>query len=81
MLDVKQAAERAVDYMRTLPAQGDVRDVVLEEAELSEDERYWFITLSYVQGATFLAATRRYRTFRIEAATGRVVSMKLREVK
>ena len=81
MIDVRDAVERAVEYMRTLPAQGDIRDVLLEEVELSDDERHWFITLSYLTTGATLLSGRKYKTFKVEASTGRVIAMKIREVR
>ena len=81
MIDVREAVERAVEYMRSLPAQGDVREILLEEVELSDDERHWLITLSYTAGNAPIAFVRKYKTFKVEASSGRVIAMKIREVK
>ena len=82
MIDVREAVERAVEYMRSLPAQGDVREILLEEVELSDDERHWLITLSYAVGDTpFAPFVRKYKTFKVETNSGRVVAMKIREVR
>jgi hypothetical protein len=78
---VEEAAKQAMTYLAKLvPHPADIR---IEEAELSEDERYWLITLSYyVTGAGLEAMLRRkeYKLFRVDASTGEVRSMKIREV-
>jgi hypothetical protein len=63
----------------------------LEEAELSEDKQYWLITLSFIRPVdktsnplADLIATknyeREYKVFKIDAITGEVQSMKIRDV-
>jgi hypothetical protein len=49
MIEVKQAVEQAIQYLRNLPVAADSipAQVTLEEVELTEDDRYWLITLSY----------------------------------
>jgi hypothetical protein len=61
----------------------------LEEVKLSDDEKYWLITLSFLQPAdsdawAVVAAVaprseRAYKTFRVEATSGRVVAMEMLE--
>ena len=66
-------------------------DLRLEEAELSEDKKHWFITLGFIRPvdktsnlvADLLAIRnyeREYKVFKIDATTGEVQSMKIREV-
>ena len=84
MIDVKQAVTRASEYMKELPAAGAVHDLLLEELELTDDGRYWLITLSYFDknpSATPFPVERRYKIFTIDADTGRVLAMKMRTVK
>jgi hypothetical protein len=45
MIDVKKAVEVAIEYIEDLYSSEDVADIALEEVELSEDERYWLITI------------------------------------
>ncbi len=82
MMDVKQAAKLASEYFSGLYADQGVSNVQLEEVELTEDGKYWLITLSYpVQseaGAIFLR--RQYKIFKIDTETGEVLSMKIRKV-
>ena len=83
MITVKEAQDVAVKYLRDLYPK--IRDVVLEEIELTEDERYWLITLSYrrldVSIALGILPPKQYKVFKINAAKGQVVSMKMRDVK
>ena len=46
MTDVKQAVAIAMTYFRTLMDDKGLSDILLEEVELSDDERYWNVTLS-----------------------------------
>jgi hypothetical protein len=86
MLDVKEAAQRASEYFATLFPHDLASKARLEEVELTDDGQYWLITLGYPKedtpGFFFGPATpREYKQFKIEAATGKVVSMKIRNVK
>jgi hypothetical protein len=49
MIDVKTAVKNAILFLADLLAEQNVHDVRLEEVELSEDEKVWFITLSYLR--------------------------------
>jgi hypothetical protein len=61
----------------------------IEEVELTDDGRYCLITLSCeapVETAPFMGTTvstggdRQYKVFRVDAKTGEVLSMKMREI-
>src|SRR3954469_17735219 len=86
-VDVKGAVSRAVDSLKSLiPSAGDI---LLEEVEISDDDRYWIITLSFTDpsrkgGPAFAQALgysgpRYFRVFRLDRGTGEVRSMKIRE--
>lgn len=80
MIGVKEAVHVASQYLVSLFDTAP-SDVQLEEVELSEDEKYWYITLSFRQGP--LAAIlpgKTYKLFKINADTGQMQSMKIREV-
>jgi hypothetical protein len=49
MIDVKQAVANAAGFLRETFEENEVRDVRLEEVELSADDKYWNITLSFVK--------------------------------
>jgi hypothetical protein len=87
MVDVKQAASTAADYLVNLYPQQVPSEVRLEEVELSEDESHWLITLSYIVPRSvfadvpgILSHRREYKVFKIDAATGQVRSMKIRKL-
>lgn len=48
----------------------------IEEIELSEDERFWMLTLGYEEGP--FGGHKAYKVFKIDAYTGEVLSMKMR---
>jgi len=79
MIDVKEAVKIAYEYFLSLcPGSGSVQ---LEEVELAEDEGYWLITLSHFSPYLVDLADRQYKTFKINAVDGRVLSMKIRVLK
>ena len=86
MIDVKQAAQTASTYFADLYAGQGVSGVRLEEVEITEDGKFWLITLSFPDrdpspSNLFLAGTnRQYKVFKVDATTGQVVSMKIRQV-
>jgi N-acetylglutamate synthase-like GNAT family acetyltransferase len=93
MVDVRSAVVVASEYFSSLQDMiGDqIEDLRLEEAELSEDQKHWFITLGFIRPvdktsnplADWMETRnyeREYKVFKIDAKTGEVQSMKIREV-
>ena len=92
-IDVKQAVRKAAAYFLQLYPHFKDANVMLEEVEESEDGAYWLITIGYdmKQAKSALApnlpnifgpqTVRQYKVVKIEAKTGRVVSMKMRPLK
>lgn len=92
MIEVKDAVKRAFQSLEYLFADEEgISDPTLEEVELSKDETQWFITLGFnVKKETpknFLEALdtsaknfRKYKLFKIDAETGKFISMKIRNV-
>ena len=94
MIDVKEAAKVAHDYTRELYKDygvGEVDPITLEEVELTDDERFWLITLGMYRSAlptptspieTFVSALakreRVYKIVKIHSSSGKVQSMKIR---
>lgn len=81
---MKQAVKLALDFFTNL-YRGKVgsSDVQLEEVELTEDGKYWLITLSYpIPPISVIKQLkkREYKVFKINVETGKVQSMKIREV-
>lgn len=91
MLTVKEAVRAAESWVRDLYPEDDIRHLRLEEVEFS-DEGHWRITLGWLEPAvrknslaTALqpdahALPRVYKTLEVDAETGAVKSMKIREV-
>lgn len=85
MIDVKEATSKAVDYLKTFFP--DAEKVQLEELELTSDKAYWYITLSYegvsnsVASSLLVGKSVRYKIFKLEADTGQVISMKIKDLK
>lgn len=85
------AAQKANEYFRDLYSGTDLGIILLEEAEISEDKKYWLITLSCeaprksIRPSDVLAGLilrdREYKIFKIDATNGEVLSMKIRTLK
>ncbi|GIW25354.1 hypothetical protein [Meiothermus sp.] len=87
MLEVKEAVRIATEYIQTLFSERQIPELRLEEVELTPDNQFWEVTLSFVvrEPTAYLslgdaARTREYKIFRINAETGQVQSMKIRKV-
>ena len=90
-VDVRSAVGAAQRYIGSLQDMiGHPEDLRLEEAELSEDKQYWLITLGFSRPVDktisplgdLLAIPkyeRDYKVFKINAQTGEVQSMKIRQ--
>jgi hypothetical protein len=76
MINVKEAVEVAQRYFSMLYEGTTKFFPEVEEVELTEDEQFWVITLGY--SPDFFATDRKYKTFKINSATGEVISMKIR---
>jgi hypothetical protein len=85
-LDAKRAVKVAWDYFYTLFNNLPSSNVSVEEVELSSDRQHWLVTLSFEEPRrkrpdlpTFLQVPRqKFKVFKIERESGRVVSMKMR---
>lgn len=91
MIDVKTAVLSAQNYltsMQELLAE-PLKDLGLEEVELSEDKQTWLITLGYNRPLEttpnvllppgFTTHQRVYKLIKVNAETGDVEAMKIRE--
>ncbi len=85
MIDVNQATNKAQEYLKSFYP--DAERVQLEEVELTNDKTQWLITLSYegvansVASSLLVGKSLRYKIFKLEADTGEVISMKIRDIK
>ena len=87
-IDVIKAAHLAMIYFRRIYRSGFMR-IKIEEVEMTEDERYWLITVGYdipgTSGVTITEAIggkkrmplREYKELKIDAITGEVKYMKI----
>ena len=90
-VDVRSAVYTAQNYIQSIQyLMGSIEDLRLEEVELSEDRQFWLVTLGYnrpvdktqnplaelVPSSKF---ERDYKIFKIDAETGDVKAMKIRE--
>lgn len=89
---MKDAVQVAVQYCGQLF--GDILNrLQLEEVELSDDEKHWFITVGYdvpgalpasaledmVQGLKPRPPERKYKVVEVDAETGKVKAVKMRQ--
>jgi hypothetical protein len=85
MINVIQATDKAKAYLTSFFP--DAEKVQLEEVELTGDKTYWFITLSYegvsnsVASSLLVGKSVRYKIFKLDAESGEVISMKIRDIK
>lgn len=82
MIGVKEAVAAARRFAADV--YGEKLGLTLEEVEPSSDERYWLITLGFVDTSNPFAGIagrpdRNYKVFKINAESGAVISMKIRE--
>jgi hypothetical protein len=94
MIGVRDAVERAIAHLREMQELAgeqvsglEVEEV--EEVEKSSDDRQWSITLSYLRkpsslsqmiGGSSLPKERVYKDFNVDAETGEVRSMRIRQI-
>jgi len=85
MIDVNKAAEKARSHLVSFFPEAE--RVQLEEVELTDDKTHWFITLSYegvsnsVASSLLVGKSVRYKIFKLDAESGEVLSMKIRDIK
>ncbi|TCN65411.1 hypothetical protein [Acetobacteroides hydrogenigenes] len=84
-MTINEVTKIALNYLNSFY---DTSKPVLEEIEISDDNKYWYITLSYEsddvpvnQFQLIPTKSRKYKIFKIEAETGEVRSMKIRDIK
>jgi hypothetical protein len=87
IVDERQAIEAAFRYFYVLYPNrtGQEYDPSLEEIEMSKDGRYWLVTLAFNEHRLqnknlpkFLQVPlRKLKSFKVDAVTGRVLSMKI----
>ena len=80
-VDIVVIARENFDKMFTASS---LREVLLEETELSDDERFWQVTFSFdwqpTSGTSSIGpGDRRYKVFKLDAENGRMISVKTPE--
>jgi len=85
IITAREAAQAAFDYIKELLTPGTIEKPVLEEVELTDDERHWLITMGYKQREGDPLApdfvnppVPKLKLFKVDSRSGRVVSMKIR---
>lgn len=84
-LNAKEAVEKASEYLHDIKGIAS-NQIKIEEIELTEDKKYWLVTLSYneyLRLAIFQSLPTEkkiYKIFKVDANTGEVLSMKIREL-
>lgn len=83
MIGIKEAAAKAIEHITSLYPNRNLGDILLEEAELSEDGQFWIVTVSFQRpassggvGESVFTGNRSFKVFKILAETGEVRSMK-----
>jgi hypothetical protein len=86
MIEGKDAVEAANRFLRNMLGE-NLRDLRLEEIELSQDGQEWHITLSFLRRGTPAALSeilaqalpREYKVVAVSATTGDVRSMRIKQ--
>lgn len=86
MIEVKQAIKISQDYIKELYSGDEIRDLSLEEIEVTEDSKFWLVTLAFtkqmtqplnpIDAMTGPKYARFFKELKIETESGQVRSMK-----
>ncbi len=93
-IDVKQAVQKAIAYIRELYQGEALPNLRLEEVEFSESDDRWHVTVGYTVteqgeqsnalitalGGSATRSWREYKIIEIDAYTGAARSMKIRKL-
>ena len=82
-MDVKQAVQTAKEHVAHLFADEPIMNVGLEEVEFHELDKVWAITVGFSRswgGVGDILLPRTYKIVRIQDESGRVESVKHRDV-
>ena len=83
MIDVKTAVRNALSFMNDLYEEVGVQNARLEEVELSDDDRHWYVTISIgvrpssIFDAVSKARDRDFKVVKVGAEDGKVDSMRI----
>jgi hypothetical protein len=88
MIDIREASQKAMEHLAALYPETDLGQILFEEAELTDDDRFWLITLSYKSpvaasgvGQSVFVGDRSYKVFKLSAESGEIRSVKSRTPK
>ena len=92
MVNVKDAVAKAMDYLKDMYQLEQFKDVLLEEVDISEDNKYWNVTIGFTRRqestsggpmATLIGQSteykREFKVFQIDAESGDLRSMRSRK--
>ncbi|MFO7932739.1 MAG: hypothetical protein R6U78_01550 [Bacteroidales bacterium] len=85
MINVKTAIDKAKEHLMAFFPEAE--NVQLEEVELTGDKTQWLITFSYegvsasVASSLLVGKSVIYKQFKLDAESGEVISMKIRDIK
>jgi hypothetical protein len=92
MVDVKEAVDKAMDYLKDMYQIDQFKDVLLEEVDLSEDNKFWNVTIGFTRPqettsggpmATLIGQSaefkREFKVFQIDAESAALRSMRSRK--
>lgn len=81
MIDVSSAISTARFYLESVFASEGFKEIRLEEATLSDDDKFWLITFGFERphlGGTIWK--RDYKIVKIDAQTGQARGVQIREL-
>ncbi|MCG2611999.1 hypothetical protein LZZ90_10820 [Flavobacterium sp. SM15] len=85
-MTITELADTAAKYLKGFFPDAD--KIQLEEIEVTDDNLYWNITLSYessdvpeTNNIWLATRTRKFKIFKIDSKTGEVRSMKIRDMR
>ena len=92
MVDVKEAVGKTMDYLKDMYQIDQFKDVLLEEVDLSEDNKFWNVTIGFTRPqestsggpmATLIGQSaefkRKFKVFQIDSENGALRSMRTRK--
>ncbi|PZV26062.1 MAG: hypothetical protein DCF12_11640 [Snowella sp.] len=86
-IPLKTAVSNAMHFISGLYEIGQIRELLVEEVEFSEQTNQWLITIGFTQNrvkdSVILPereADRKYKIVHIDAQSGEPISMKIREI-
>lgn len=85
MLNLEDATAKAVDYMKQIFP--EAKNMLVEEVEMDDSKSFWYITPSFPLDDSEVNPyadanwfnSRRFKSLKIDAQSGEVLSMKIRE--